>query len=189
MALALLAGACGPSVQSIYEGNVHFEHCYRLELDLEIAATHRQACWQQWLGSYTYGQPQDRIEYARRRLRAFASGDMSRPAFDVTNQHTDARQFYMVVPAPTNVHSSPPPIATLFSPDAGSPPAASASASAASTATPELPGEVCTQSCQSTLDKCRTACLDGPAVGARPKADPCKHCEPDYRACMKRCFD
>lgn len=27
------ASSCGPSVQSIYEGNVRFEHCYRLDLD------------------------------------------------------------------------------------------------------------------------------------------------------------
>lgn len=178
------AAACGPSVQSIYEGNVHFEHCYRLELDLEIAATHRQACWQQWLSSYTYGQPQDRIEYARRRLRAFASGDMSRPAFDVTNIKSDARQFYLVVPAPTSVHASPPPMATLVAPDAGvAPPAVTASSA------PERPGDVCTGGCRDTLDTCHSACSDGHGVTARPKNDPCKKCEPDYRSCMRRCFE
>src|SRR5687768_4415792 len=40
-----LALACGPSVQSIHEGSVRFEHCYRLDLDLDIAPGHREACW------------------------------------------------------------------------------------------------------------------------------------------------
>ena len=30
-----LGAACGPSVQSIHEGNVRFEHCYRLDLELD----------------------------------------------------------------------------------------------------------------------------------------------------------
>ena len=189
LALAALAGACGPSVQSIYEGDVHFEHCYRLELDLQIAATHRQACWQQWLGSYTYGQPQDRIEYARRRLRAFVSGDSSRPAFHVTNLRSDTRQFYLVGPAPTSVHASPPPLAPLVSPDAGAPPPVTSAAPVSSTI-PERPGEVCATGCEQSLDKCHKTCTDGHAVEARPKdKDPCKKCDPDYRTCMKRCFD
>src|SRR5664279_5049259 len=69
--LLCAGGACGPSVQSINEGNVRFEHCYRLDLEVDAAPTHREACWKEWLGLYTYGQPRDRIEYARKRARAF----------------------------------------------------------------------------------------------------------------------
>jgi len=61
--------ACGPSVQSIHEGGVRFEHCYRLDLDEEVTPGHREACWKEWLASYTYGQSADRIDYARRRIR------------------------------------------------------------------------------------------------------------------------
>src|SRR4051812_7439067 len=74
----LITGACGPSVQSIYEGNVRFEHCYRLDLEVDTAPTHRRACWSEWLNLYTYGQPRDRIEYARRRLHSFTNGDTAR---------------------------------------------------------------------------------------------------------------
>src|SRR5688572_1518620 len=105
--------SCGPSVQSIYEGNVRFEHCYRLDLELEVATSHRQACWTTWLDRYTYGQSRDRLEYARRRVRAFAAGDANPPALKIGGADTEqeTRQFYLVVPAPTSVHASPPPIA------------------------------------------------------------------------------
>ena len=100
----LLTASCGPSVQSIYEGDVRFEHCYRLDLELDVAMSHRQACWTTWLDRYTYGQSRDRLEYARRRVRAFASGDADRPALRLgENQQQDSRQFYLVVPSPTSV--------------------------------------------------------------------------------------
>src|SRR5882724_8076406 len=86
-------GACGPSVQSIYEGNVRFEHCYRLDLEVDAAPTHREACWKEWLGMYTYGQPRDRIEYARRRARASSTGDLDCPKLSVGNgKQSEARQ-------------------------------------------------------------------------------------------------
>ena len=50
-----------------------------IDLELEVATTHRQACWTTWLDRYTYGQSRDRLEYARRRVRAFAGGDVDRP--------------------------------------------------------------------------------------------------------------
>ena len=79
---AMLCAACGPSVQSIYEGNVRFEHCYRLDIDPHIAPTHREACWREWKQTYTYGQTRDRVEYAERRIRALAWGDDRRPVLD-----------------------------------------------------------------------------------------------------------
>lgn len=170
------ATACGPSAQSIYEGNVRFEHCYRLDLDLNIAPTHRNACWKQWLSSYTYAQPRDRIEYARRRLRAFASGDLARPTLDLNvESRAEQRQFYLVVPGPTSVHAPPPPVATQIYADAGPPP------------TPERvpPGAGCAGACESSFRSCEAAC--GPDGGASEPA--CRSCEPDYKACMKRCYE
>ena len=75
---ALVVGygsGCGPSVQSIHEGTVRFEHCYRLDLDPAIAPTHRLACWRDWSQVHAYGQTRDRIEYARRRIRVLAAGE------------------------------------------------------------------------------------------------------------------
>jgi hypothetical protein len=189
--VAFLCGAaCGPSVQSIYEGNVRFEHCYRLDLDLEIAPTHRQACWKEWLDTYTYGQPRDRIDYARRRLHAFAMGDQTRPVLDVGVEHKpETRQFYLVVPTPTSVHAPPPPIATRWYGDAGPPPAAPTSATAPTAPAPQkistpAPGDTCAEACRTSFRGCSSAC-EGTAV--QPAAD-CKKCDPDYKLCMKRCF-
>lgn len=169
------AVACGPSVQSIYEGNVRFEHCYRLDLDLDIASSHRETCWRQWLKSYTYGQPRDRIEYARRRVRAFASGDPGRPLLNLGERRPEARQFYLVVPSPTSVHAPPPPIATQVQLDAGAPPSQTAPA----------PGASCATACDRAWKSCQAAC--GPDGGASEPA--CRSCEPDYKSCMKRCYE
>ncbi|HEX3775096.1 MAG TPA: hypothetical protein VHV51_11570 [Polyangiaceae bacterium] len=175
---ALGASACGPSVQSIYEGNVRFEHCYRLDLEPDVAPTHREACWKEWLGMYTYGQPRDRIEYARRRVRAFADGDPNCPKLDIADARApETRQFYLVVPAPTSVHAPPPPIATRWYGDAGSPPPAP-------TPTLTAPQDGCGSACRDNYQQCTRPCE--PDAG-KPNAA-CKTCSADYKGCMKRCF-
>ena len=189
VALASFAAAvaCGPSVQSIYEGNVRFEHCYRLDLEVDTAPTHRRACWSEWLSVYTYGQPRDRIEYARRRLHSFANGDTARPTLDIgEDKQTEARQFYLVVPAPTSVHAPPPPIATRWYGDAGVAPNSPTAATTATTeqVVPPAPGDKCAEGCRDSLSNCQRTC--NPDAG---KPEPgCKICDSDYKACMKRCF-
>ena len=175
--------ACGPSVQSIYEGNVRFEHCYRLDLEVDTAPTHRRACWSEWLSMYTYGQPRDRIEYARRRLHSFANGDTARPTLDIgDDKQAEARQFYLVVPAPTSVHAPPPPIATRWYGDAGTAPTAPTTEQV--TATARAPEDKCTNGCREHLSNCQRPCTPDAA-----KPDPaCTACEADYKTCMKRCF-
>jgi len=174
---AAAAFSCGPSVQSIYEGNVRFEHCYRLDLDLDIAPSHRETCWKQWLRSYTYGQARDRIEYARRRVRAFASGDPGRPLLNLSEHRPEARQFYLVVPAPTSIHAPPPPIATQVNP--------TAPVVVPSVASSAAPGASCASECDRAWQSCQAAC--GPDGGASEPA--CQSCEPDYKSCMKRCYE
>ncbi len=180
LALGVASSACGPSVQSIYEGNVRFEHCYRLDLEVDSAPTHREACWKEWLGVYTYGQPRDRIEYARRRAQAFASGDANRPTLDIgDSKKSEARQFYLVVPSPTSVHAPPPPMATRWYADAGSP-----TEPTATTEQPEAPSDQCVAGCRGKRTQCEEACTSD--AGAPPPA--CKACDADYKGCMKRCF-
>ncbi len=185
--LALLAaGACGPSVQSIYEGNVRFEHCYRLDLEVDTAPTHRRACWTEWLSMYTYGQPRDRIEYARRRVHSFANGDLDRPTLNIgddDDKKAEARQFYLVVPAPTSVHAPPPPIATRWYGNGSTAPTAPTTEQVAAPA--PAPEDKCSEACRESLSTCQRACV--PATG---KPDPaCKICDSDYKTCMKRCFE
>lgn len=187
----LFAAACGPSVQSIYEGNVRFEHCYRLDLDLEIVPTHRRHCWEQWLESYRNGQPRDRVDYARRRLRLFANGDFERPTLrlEPSAQPAPGELYALPEAAPTSVHAPPPPIAAGTAP-ALPPPNLSA--------TPPAPGAECAEACQHARHQCRAAtCSEGDgaagAAGAAGKASssadkPCS-CDADYKLCMRRCFE
>jgi hypothetical protein len=184
-----IAFACGPSVQSIHEGSVRFEHCYRLDLDLDIAPGHREACWKEWLASYTYGQTRDRIDYARRRIRAFGGGDTARPELGLSGEaRPEERQFYLVVPAPSSLHAPPAPIATrLHGLDAGPPDAASSPSSTADAGAdatmPPPPGEECADGCRLGFASCSAACENDAGSDAA-----CKSCDPDFKACMRRCF-
>lgn len=184
LAFAAVAAAsgCGPSVQSIYEGSVRFEHCYRLDLEQDVATSHRQACWTSWLDRYTYGQSRDRLEYARRRVRAFATGDADRPVLRVgQTQQEDSRQFYLVVPSPTSVHASPPPIATRTHVIAEVP--KTPAPDSAKTSDKPAPADECATACKASFSSCNEAC--DPAT----KSTACKSCDPDYKKCMQRCFE
>ncbi|MDQ2643372.1 MAG: hypothetical protein M3020_06145 [Myxococcota bacterium] len=195
----LFAAACGPSVQTIYEGNVRFEHCYRLDLDLEIVPTHRRHCWEQWLENYRFGQPKDRVDYARRRLRLFANGDFARPTLRLEpSAHPAPGEVYATPEAaPTSVHAPPPPIAAGTAP-ALPPPNLSA--------TPPAPGAECSDTCQRSRLECRAAkcpesggtagessAVAAGGAGGRSQSDgkpskPCA-CDEDYKLCMRRCFE
>ena len=154
-------GACGPSYQTIHEGGVRFEHCYRLDLDPRVGATHRQRCWGEWVERYTYGQTSDRIDYARRRAREIAAGDLNRPQLEI-REDPDAAISY-TDPQPTSVHAPPPSTAL--------PPPASDAAP---------PGAECATSCRATW----TACAKGDAARQADAGS----CDADYAACMRRCF-
>lgn len=162
--------ACGPSVSSIYEGNIRFEHCYRLDLDPNIASTHREACWREWTGRYTYGQTRDRLDYARRRIAQLASGDTSRPALNLTPAAT-AEPATTAAPAPVDARKPPPPMEA--------PPAAPTEAGA------PAPGSGCIRDCAEILDACSRECPNRNDAGPAP----CEPCAGDYRSCMKRCFE
>ena len=177
---------CGPSVQSIYEGTVRFEHCYRLDLDVDISASHRLACWREWLRVYTYGQVRDRIEYARQRIAALEEGDKSRPTLNVmAGRRPEERSWYLSEPAPTSAHAPPPPMWKPESPSGGPPPPPPASAEAKPKPA-EAPRDGCTAECRNEYSTCNEACA-GDAGAEKPKK--CQTCEPDYKKCMRRCFE
>jgi hypothetical protein len=183
---------CGPSIQSIHEGSVRFEHCYRLDLDPNIVPAHRHACWEQWMRVYSYGQARDRVEYARRRLGQLEAGDPDPPRLDLDSDDSrPGREFYMSMPAPTDAHAPPPPVAT-----------------AAKEPAPEkVPGDECIIRCRSGRSACLTSCSETPQPGGpekqavdsaaskpeepkteeEPSESSCD-CEADYKACAMRCF-
>lgn len=184
---ALVAFGCGPSISSIYEGNIRFEHCYRLDLDLSIAPSHRLACWREWANRYTYGQTRDRLEYARRRALALEAGDTARPRLDLASESTAAAHSNGdEPPMPTSLHKPPPPILPASAPP---PPVATSSAPPASAAPPDAveppqasPG--CTADCRANWRACTQPCRE---EGAKGQAR-CAPCDLDYRSCMQRCY-
>jgi hypothetical protein len=167
-------------VQSIHEGNVRFEHCYRLDLEPDVASSHRRACWTNWTERYTYGQSRDRLEYANRRVVAFNSGDDTAPQLQIGEHQQESRQFYLVVPAPTSVHAPPAPIATRVNATAAPP---AASASPATSGESAAPGESCAIACKNAFAICSDVC------GGQGASTACKSCDPDYKKCMQRCFE
>lgn len=179
-----LPAACGPSVQSIYEGNVRFEHCYRLDLDLEIVPTHRRHCWEQWLDAYRQGQPRDRVEYARRRLQLFSNGDFERPVLRIgsgSGGHAgeSATPASDAQPEPTSLRAPPPALARGDEPL--EPPAVAVP-------TQPTPGAACASECLRARSQCQQAtCADGSAGAAGGPA--CAGCDADYKGCMRRCFE
>jgi len=193
--LALLVGligsACGPSLATVHEGAVRFEHCYGMDLDPRSEPDQRKACWQTWLSAYTVGQPRDRIEYAQRRLRAPSGQDDERPTLALDRERPpEDRKFYLVVPSPTSVHAPPPPVATVVPATDGGEPrdAATGSEEGAKTADTKLPdggrtppAERCASSCKDTWQRCDATCGAG-----TPK---CTECKNTYASCMRGCFD
>ena len=200
---AAAAFACGPSLTSVHEGTVRFEHCNRLDLDEHIVKKECGQCWSTWIADYSYGQPRDRIDYARRRARALANGDDSRPILKFDEHAPEERQFYLVVPGPTSVRTPPPPIATVWQgADAGA---------MAKTTGDRPPAESCADDCRSTWQTCSTPCANGNGQangngksnvaragsgGATngngkhaPSASSCSKCGLEYSNCMKRCFE
>jgi hypothetical protein len=196
LTVALLP-ACGPSLTTVHEGTIRFEHCYRLDLEAVANRDQQRACWSLWLDSYTYGQSRDRIEYARRRLTDIADQNGQHPELRLAGeQRTEQRQFYLVVPAPSSVHATPPPILAPYEP------APSADDSDAGTGAPQNakapPAEGCAASCKSAWQSCETLCSADADAGAKPAkpasgAKPAKpasscDCKESYGKCMRGCF-
>ena len=183
---SVAAVGCGPSLTTVREGTIRFEHCYRMDLEPQAAPAQRRSCWQRWVGSYTLGQPRDRIEYAARRLSALDDRNGYAPELALGPDHRpEERQFYLVVPGPTSVHASPPPIATVVqttetveAPDGGAPPS-----ERAKTGEPKQPPAAsCAGSCQSAWQSCEATCATG-------KARECDACKSAYSRCMRGCFE
>jgi hypothetical protein len=115
---ALAFFACGPSVQLVYEGNMRFEHCYRLDFDEHIVPTHRRTCWAEWVDNYAKGQTRDRIEYAKRRVESLDRGDAGVLSLHLEDP-ADAGAPAAVaepVPIPTSPHAPPPAVSPAAAP-------------------------------------------------------------------------
>jgi hypothetical protein len=187
VAFALALQACGPSFEVIQEGDLRFAHCDRLDLDPEVASSHRLTCWREWRRVYVYGQTRDRIDYAQRRISEIVSGAEG-PPFELggappgTTVHvTPAEPAALSKSAPPAVSpndalpasaTEPPPAVMPTAPPAPPPPAPKVA--------PELPGDACASECVGHLEGCRTGC--------ETESERCPSCEPAYRRCMRACY-
>ena len=178
--------ACGPSFEAIQEGDLRFAHCDRLDVDPNIAPSHRLHCWREWRRVYTYGQTRDRVEYAQRRIAEVVSGD-TEPPFDLPAGPHGEPHLHRPAPAP-----SPGPVPTTAPPSiqpvetAPLPPEAGASG-AASSALPLGPANAKVRSVE---PECRARCeaeLGGCIPGCETKPTGCTPCEPSFEACLGLC--
>jgi hypothetical protein len=163
----------GRSYPSAYEGEVRFEHCYRLDEEYVEPQEARRRCWRDWIRSYTYGQSRDRIDYATHRERALADalahGENAPPASATVDP---ARARGQSSPAPTNAFAPPPPTVSL---DAGT------DAIAVPSEPPRrpAPGAACAASCGAAWAECGRGC----------KVTACQSsCDNRYKSCMRGCF-
>lgn len=205
LGIGSLAAGCGPSLTTIHEGSLRFEHCYRIDLEPDANSPQRNACWSRWLAQYTYGQPRDRIDYARRRMIALEEGNAQAPELRLTGGHgAEERQFYVVAPAPQDLHGPPPPLATALD---------AASVTASTDSAREPPASPCAKSCGSTWSTCDASCVtsadtavagsaganaappsskaaSGKAAGGKAGVGGgCEACASAYASCMRGCFE
>jgi hypothetical protein len=176
-AAALLASvvACGPSFQAVYEGDVHFEHCYAIE-QRTVPIEEKKECWRDWLGGYTYGQSNDRVEYAATRFSQL-SLDPTLPTEDV--RAAPRKQHRLAAPLPTSAFAPPPNInasGPANPPDGAEPPADVKSVDARNV--PPRPGAACVTTCREGWNDCHGSCKDRA----------CEPCDKAYRACVPACF-
>lgn len=74
--VSILLTACGASYQAVFDGDVHFERCYRLDAEPTRSRDERLTCWNEWTQRYTHGQTADRVDYANGRARTLSAGDV-----------------------------------------------------------------------------------------------------------------
>jgi hypothetical protein len=172
---ALLALACGPSFQAVYEGDVQFEHCYALDESASGTLKEKATCWRDWTKNYTYGQTRDRVEYAASRHYALTVAP-NLPTDDLMQQAAPGggfRKRLIAAPAPTNLFA-PPPNTMPDQPDAG----VAAENAAPKTATVRPPGAACADDCEEEWRSCHQACAG--------KA--CAPCDGAHATCVVACY-
>jgi hypothetical protein len=175
LALLAAAGACRPSFQAVYEGDVHFEHCYAID-QKAVTVEEKKECWRDWLGGYTYGQSNDRVEYAAARLSQL-SLDPTLPTEDEGS--APRREHRLAAPLPTSAFEPPPIIGASLPadlPDAAEPPADAKSVKPHDA--PTAPGAACVTTCRERWNACHGSCNESA----------CEPCEKAYRACVPACF-
>jgi len=172
------SGACGASIQAVYEGDVRFEHCMALDSRPDVKPTIRRACWEEWQKFYTFGQTRDRVEFARIREKQLSTAS----DFDEGEWVSASARNSKAVPEPTSALAPPPMM--LSTQDGGAPPADAGSAKVTEGGAEAMPGQSppssdCEEECQEAWNVCKEQC----------KTPACeKGCIARYKRCMRKCF-
>jgi hypothetical protein len=212
--VTLAVVGCGPSFQTLYEGNARFEHCYALEENPQVPLPEKAACWRYWSEHYTFGQTRDRIHYATARYVALSEAhDMpTDEALMMAAPGETPRRSTITAPAPTNAFAPPPKvldpaglsISHMNDPtgvpaivDSGIPTMAVDGGVAPSTSTalppvkppagPVTTGGLPSASCAETCGSAYRTCKGDACGDAGPTAK-CDACTKTYRTCMRDCF-
>jgi len=160
--LAAVNVACGASYQRVYEGDVRFEHCYRLDADASVSSQMRLSCWSEWSSGHTAGQTLDRVQYARRREAALRGGDASTTGPNLLTGR-----------APS------PPVATQAL-ALNTQPTAAVPSPAASPSTASLSSrQQCSQECGQLFTECVTRCDQAPCA---------QKCGNQVKVCLEHCL-
>lgn len=182
---AWIVPGCGASYQAVYEGEVRFEHCYRLDEDPEIPLMQRRECWREWTKFYTFGQTRDRLEYALRRQRELTAKIENPNASNDSSAETPPPEAEpLAAPAPTSPFA-PPPRVQAEQADAGSQKQALDPAELLDMITSGQlpPTQPCVIQCLSRWRSCTRTCDPENDGECR------KSCDAAYKACGARCFD
>jgi hypothetical protein len=201
VAYPLIVG-CAPTYRSVYEGDVRFEHCYRVDEERHVPIHDKLQCWREWTRRYHYGQSRDRLGYALARERtlaqAMAAGELAAPRGAMgTAQRSLPQPISAYVPPPQTMtpasasseasasngaHSGPPAAADRGAIQVA--PSAersflAAERPAAASPLADAPGASCAGACGKTWVLCKQPC----------KGESCRStCDEQYRGCMRACY-
>jgi hypothetical protein len=182
---------CSAGYRSAYESDLHFEHCYRLDEELNVTIAQKRACWQRFTRTYARAQSQDRLQYALIRERALATANVNGGTDPhATGMHQLGNDLGHIggapsaddgltsaSPMPTSAFAPPP--ATLAVDAGGSSPVPSVGAGRANGQLTAAPGARCITGCGKEWLGCGQAC----------RIASCRAmCDETYRSCMKGCF-
>ncbi len=181
--VVVLAG-CGASYQRVYEGDVRFEHCYRLDADPTISRDQRLACWSDWSKEHTLGQTSDRVTYARRRQTALQAGEaeLAGPSLVTGRPAPVASQAVALRPGGTVTAPPAQPLSTT----SGLPPAVTAQVNApSSTGAPGGASGITTAQSRTALTQ-----GSGGAPAQLSSHQQCAHdCGTTFTGCITQCAD
>lgn len=169
--LALAAGCGGVGMRSVVEGDMRFEHCYRIDDDPSTPLPGKRACWADWTKNYTKGQDRSRIKYARERIHVLddvASGTLAVAPVGTPIGADSAA----ACPPPSSPYVPPPSLAASASPKTNG--------EVSAVNVPSAKWQACSEGCTKTWRGCVSPCN---------ATTPClSECDTAFHGCMKTCL-